>query len=105
MGSVGLGTIKGSVGVVKTAEARMMRARDASPTAVPDAEPEAEAFVILPPGDEGVARSVLEKRKGKSGAGGASGEEEEEDAAGRLGISVAASTLALLIAVVVAVGM
>lgn len=113
-GSIGLGTIKGTVGVVKTNN-KVRRGIVAWPTAMPEVPGEgaflkvgklgkrdAEAFVILPPGnnDGGVVvrgeQKGLEKRKGKSG----SGSSESSSAAGRVVLGAGPPTLALLIALV-----
>lgn len=120
VGSIGLGTIKGTVGVVKTNN-KVRRGIVAWPTVMPEApgegsflhvekvgkreaepEPEPEAFVILPPGnyEEGLVvreeQKGLEKRKGKSGAA-SSGSSR---AAGRVVLNAGPATLALLIALV-----
>ena len=112
-GTVGMGTIKGTVGVVKTNN-KVRRVAVAGPTAVPgvdelaarslievdrrdaEAEPEPDAFVILPPGNGAVQQ--LEKRK----KGGSS---ESTGAAGRVALNAGPPTLALLIAVVAAMVM
>ncbi len=122
VGSIGLGTIKGTVGVVKTNN-KVKRGIVAWPTTMPEApkkgsflqvekvekrepEPEAEpepaAFVILPPGNDEAAivaraeQQGLEKRKGKSG-GGSGG---SSSASGRVKLDAGPATLALLIALV-----
>ncbi|KAF7512126.1 hypothetical protein GJ744_002288 [Endocarpon pusillum] len=114
-GSIGLGTIKGTVGVVKTNN-KVRRGIVAWPTAVPQApegrtflkldkvdKRDAAPFVILPPGnnDGGVVvreeeQRGLEKRnaKGDAGSNGSS------SAAGRVVLGAGPPTLALLIALV-----
>lgn len=98
-----MGTIKGSVGVVKT---NNKNKRDARPTmAAPGAErraPQPEAFVILPPesGHGEVDARRLERRKGgKGGSGGG----DANGGAARVALCAGPPTLALLIAVVAGV--
>ena len=104
-GEVGMGGIKGKVGVVKSNSGSKMK-RTAAPVAGPQptavkgalvkkvAEPEPEPFIILPPPDQG---KVLEKRKGGKGGGGGGG--GDSAASGRLGVAVVPG-LALFAAVV-----
>lgn len=108
---MGLGTIRGSVGVVKTnnkvrrgAEATAMPMPMPMDLGVERREAEAEAFVIVPSGhgNEEAVHHVkrLERRKGgKSGGSGSTG------AAARVALSAGPPTLALLIAVVAALVM
>lgn len=110
-GEVGLGTIQGTVGVVKTknkarreaepmptpfAMAAEMGRRDARAQPKPEPEPEPEPRVRLPPaeGEGNLRRRELEKRKsGKASIGDSTG------GAVRLALDVGPPTLALLIAV------
>lgn len=114
MGSIGLGTIKGEVGAVKTKDGKAKRDADAMPTGV--AVPEKrdlearEPFVILPPGNPGVQEEnrlvKRQRRKGSSGGNGNGTEEEEEENAAtttRMGMTLGAPALALLVAVLGAV--
>lgn len=102
-GQIGLGTIKGTVGVVKSND--KVKREHPSSAAVGvggalqsrrDAQP--QPFLILPPGqgDESVYRPGLEKRKSNKGSSGSTG------AAVRMALDAGPPTLALLIAVVAA---
>jgi Killer toxin-resistance protein 1 len=102
-GEVGMGTIKGTVGVVKT---NNNDKRDARPTmAAPGAErrvAQPEAFVIPPESGHGeVDARRLERRKGGKGGSGSGG--DSNGVAARVALCASPPTLALLIAVVAGV--
>lgn len=113
-GTVGLGTIKGEVGVVKTVDKRA----EATAVAVAervmlrrDADADAEAFVILPPGGGGGDARVEKRQMGENAPAPAPGHSQEglgDDSSGAakaVMLNAGPPTLALLIAMLAAVVM